>query len=82
MIARNSGGSFGKAETPKFPHRAFDPMPSISGVVYPGRRLRALDKVVCYLLRNGKLGLKLTIKILFFFIDIEISFESNWWVRG
>ncbi|MGO7758340.1 hypothetical protein ACC761_14960 [Rhizobium ruizarguesonis] len=41
-----------------------------------GRRLRALGKVVSQFFRNGKLGLKLAIKIPFF-VEIEISFESS-----
>lgn len=41
-----------------------------------GRRLRSLGKVICHFFRNGKLGLKLAIKIPFF-IEIEISFERD-----
>ncbi len=41
-----------------------------------GRQLRALGKVICHFFRNGKLGLKLAIKISFF-IEIEIAFERD-----
>lgn len=41
-----------------------------------GRQLRALGKVICHFFRNGKLGLKLAIKIPFF-IEIEIAFERD-----
>ena len=42
-----------------------------------GRRLRALNKVISHFLRKGKLALKLAIKIPFF-VEIEISFETDW----
>nr|WP_304655660.1 hypothetical protein [Neorhizobium galegae] len=42
-----------------------------------GRRLRTLGKVISHFFRKGKLGLKLAIKIPFF-IDIEVTFETNW----
>ncbi|WP_200844335.1 hypothetical protein [Rhizobium sp. 18065] len=42
-----------------------------------GRRLRTLAKVICHLLRKGKLGLKLAIKIPFF-VEVEIIFETDW----
>ncbi|MBX4899547.1 MULTISPECIES: hypothetical protein [Rhizobium] len=42
-----------------------------------GRRLRTLCKVICHLFRKGKLGLKLAIKIPFF-VEIEVSFETDW----
>ena len=41
-----------------------------------GRRLRILGKVICHFCRDGKLGLKLAIKIPFF-IEIEISYEHD-----
>lgn len=41
-----------------------------------GRQLRNLGKVICHLFRKGKLGLKLAIKIPFFF-EIEISYELD-----
>lgn len=41
-----------------------------------GRRLRMLAKVICHFLRDGKLALKLAIKIPFF-IEIEISYELD-----
>ena len=42
-----------------------------------GRRLRTLGKVAAHFFRKGKLGLKLAIKIPFF-VEIEISFETDW----
>ncbi|MCD2180341.1 hypothetical protein [Rhizobium sp. C1] len=42
-----------------------------------GRRLRILGKVLSHFFRKGKLGLKLAIKIPFF-VEIEVSFESDW----
>nr|WP_196766992.1 hypothetical protein [Rhizobium leguminosarum] len=42
-----------------------------------GRRLHTLGKVISHFFRKGKLGLKLAIKIPFF-IDIEVTFETNW----
>lgn len=42
-----------------------------------GRRLRALGRVISHFFRNGKLGLKLAIKIPFF-VEIEISYEADW----
>lgn len=42
-----------------------------------GHRLRYLGKVVSHLFRKGKLGLKLSIKIPFF-IEIEITYETDW----
>lgn len=42
-----------------------------------GRRLRTLGKVISHFFRQGKLGLKLAIKIPFF-IDIEVNFETDW----
>jgi len=42
-----------------------------------GRRLRALGKVLSHFFRKGKLGLKLAIKIPFF-VEIEVSFETDW----
>ncbi|MDH7804640.1 MULTISPECIES: hypothetical protein [unclassified Rhizobium] len=42
-----------------------------------GRRLRNLGKVISHFLRKGKLGLKLAIKIPFF-VEIEVSFETDW----
>ncbi|MBB4388293.1 hypothetical protein G9X64_32465 [Rhizobium sophorae] len=42
-----------------------------------GRRLRALGKVISHFFRKGKIGLKLAIKIPFF-LDIEVSFETDW----
>lgn len=42
-----------------------------------GRRLRLLAKVICHFLRNGKLGLKIAIKIPFF-VEIEVHFETDW----
>ena len=41
-----------------------------------GRRLRVLGKVISHFFRNGKLGLKLAIKIPFF-VEIEISYEID-----
>ncbi|WP_454702998.1 hypothetical protein [Agrobacterium burrii] len=41
-----------------------------------GRRLRMLAKVISHFLRDGKLALKLAIKIPFF-IEIEISYELD-----
>ena len=40
-------------------------------------QLRNLGKVICHFFRKGKLGLKLAIKIPFF-VEIEISFETDW----
>jgi hypothetical protein len=42
-----------------------------------GRRLRTLGKVIGHFLRKGKLGLKLAINIPFF-VEIEVSFETDW----
>lgn len=42
-----------------------------------GRRLRSLGKVIVHFFRNGKLGLKLAIKIPFF-VEMEVSFETDW----
>ncbi|EJT01627.1 hypothetical protein [Rhizobium sp. CCGE 510] len=42
-----------------------------------GRRLRTLAKVISHFFRKGKLGLKLAIKIPFF-VEIEVSFETDW----
>lgn len=42
-----------------------------------GRPLRALGKVISHFFRKGKLGLKLAIKIPFF-VEIEVSFETDW----
>lgn len=42
-----------------------------------GRRLRVLGKVISHFVRMGKLGLKLAIKIPFF-VEIEVSFETDW----
>ncbi|MBB2842483.1 UNVERIFIED_ORG: hypothetical protein GGE64_006279 [Rhizobium etli] len=42
-----------------------------------GRRLRTLGKVISHFFRKGKLGLKLAIKIPFF-VEIEVSFETDW----
>ncbi|MBB5536258.1 hypothetical protein [Rhizobium giardinii] len=42
-----------------------------------GRRLRALGKVISHFFRKGKLGLKLGVKIPFF-VEIEVSFETDW----
>jgi hypothetical protein len=42
-----------------------------------GRQLRALGKVISHFFRKGKLGLKLAIKIPFF-VEIEVSFETDW----
>lgn len=42
-----------------------------------GRRLRALAKVASHFFRQGKLVLKLAIKIPFF-VEIEVSFETDW----
>lgn len=42
-----------------------------------GRRLRTLGKVMSHCLRKGKLGLKLAIKIPFF-VEIRVSFETDW----
>lgn len=41
-----------------------------------GRRLRILGKVISHVFRDGKLGLKLAIKISFF-VEIEISYERS-----
>ena len=37
----------------------------------------SLGKVIGHFFRKGKLGLKLAIKIPFF-VEIEISFETDW----
>jgi hypothetical protein len=42
-----------------------------------GRRLRTLGQIVQNFFRKGKLGLKLAIKIPFF-VEIEVSFETDW----
>jgi hypothetical protein len=42
-----------------------------------GRKLSSLGKVIGHFFRKGKLGLKLAIKIPFF-VEIEISFETDW----
>jgi hypothetical protein len=42
-----------------------------------GRRLRSLGQVASHFFRKGKLGLKFAIKIPFF-IEIEVSFETDW----
>lgn len=42
-----------------------------------GRRLRTLGKVISHFIRKGKLGLKLAIKVPFF-VEIEVSFETDW----
>ena len=42
-----------------------------------GRRLRILGDVICHFFRKGKLGFKIAIKIPFF-VDIELSFETDW----
>lgn len=42
-----------------------------------GRRLSTLGKVLSHFFRKGKLGLKLAIKIPFF-VEIEVSFETDW----
>ena len=42
-----------------------------------GRQLRALGKVISHFFRKGKLALKLAIKIPFF-VDIEVSLETDW----
>jgi len=42
-----------------------------------GRRLRVVGKVISHFFRKGKLGLKLAIKIPFF-VEIEVSFETDW----
>ena len=42
-----------------------------------GRQLRNLGKVICHFFRKGKLGLKLAIKIPFF-VEIDVSFETDW----
>ncbi|WP_170311463.1 hypothetical protein [Rhizobium oryzihabitans] len=44
---------------------------------HTGRRLRALDKIICHFFRKGKLGLKVAIKIPFF-VEIEVNFETDW----
>jgi hypothetical protein len=45
-----------------------------------GRQLRNLGKIICHFFRKGKLGFKLAIKIPFF-VEIEVSFESDWYRR-
>ncbi|NTI85117.1 MULTISPECIES: hypothetical protein [Rhizobium/Agrobacterium group] len=42
-----------------------------------GRRLGTLGKVICHFFRKGTFGLKLVIKIPFF-VEIEVSFETDW----
>ncbi|NRP90527.1 hypothetical protein SAMN02927900_05510 [Rhizobium mongolense subsp. loessense] len=42
-----------------------------------GRRLRTLGKIVSHLFRNGKLGLKIAVKIPFF-ADVEFNIETKW----
>ncbi|MEY9785419.1 hypothetical protein [Sinorhizobium fredii] len=43
-----------------------------------GRRLRSFfTKIVSHLFRKGKLALKLAVKVPFF-IEVEISFETDW----
>ncbi|MCZ7466846.1 MULTISPECIES: hypothetical protein [Rhizobium/Agrobacterium group] len=42
-----------------------------------GRRLHTLGKVISHFFRKGKLGLKLGLKIPFF-VEIEVSFETDW----
>ena len=42
-----------------------------------GRRLRTLSKVISHFIRKGKLGLKLAIMIPFF-VEVEVSFETDW----
>ncbi|WP_172831075.1 hypothetical protein [Rhizobium leucaenae] len=42
-----------------------------------GRPLRVLGKVIGHFFRKGKLGLKLAIKVPFF-VEIEVSFETDW----
>ena len=42
-----------------------------------GRRLGILAQVICHFFRKGKLGLKLAIKIPFF-VEVEISYETDW----
>jgi hypothetical protein len=42
-----------------------------------GRRLHALGEVISHFFRKGKLGLKLAIKIPFF-VEIEVSYETDW----
>ncbi len=42
-----------------------------------GRRLRTLCKIASHFFRKGKLRLKLAIKIPFF-VEIEVSFETDW----
>ncbi|MBX4899722.1 MULTISPECIES: hypothetical protein [Rhizobium] len=42
-----------------------------------GRRLCTLCKVICHFFREGKLGLKLAMKIPFF-VEIEVSFKTDW----
>ncbi len=42
-----------------------------------GRRLRTLGKVLSHFFRKGKLGLNLAIKIPFF-VEVEVSFETDW----
>jgi hypothetical protein len=42
-----------------------------------GRRLRVLGKVIGHFFRKGKVGLKLAIKVPFF-VEIEVSFETDW----
>lgn len=42
-----------------------------------GRRLRTLAKVICHYFREGKLGIKIAIKIPFF-VEVELNFETDW----
>ncbi|WP_189556983.1 hypothetical protein [Mesorhizobium sp. M4B.F.Ca.ET.089.01.1.1] len=46
-------------------------------LIATGRQLRTLGKVISHFFRKGKLGLKLAIKIPFF-VEIEVSFETDW----
>ncbi|EPE93891.1 hypothetical protein [Rhizobium grahamii] len=38
-----------------------------------GRRLRALDKMISHFFREGKLAVKIP-----FFVEIKVSFETDW----
>ncbi len=42
-----------------------------------GRRFRTLCKVISHFFRKGKLASKLVIKIPFF-VEIEVSIETDW----
>ncbi|MCA1370262.1 hypothetical protein I6F15_23090 [Bradyrhizobium sp. BRP14] len=42
-----------------------------------GQVLHVVGKVISHFFRKGKLGLKLAIKIPFF-VEIEVSFETDW----